>query len=125
MFEVETGVEEEELGTRNRKSGSRKSSTRRSSTRKASGTRRKTSSRKTTARKTPDGWRLDGTKIYSTGSTGLRWYGVWAKTDEPDARVGQARQGLGRRRAGAGRDVGVERFIDFVGQKRLQAGPVG
>jgi alkylation response protein AidB-like acyl-CoA dehydrogenase len=43
---------------------------------------------KTTARKTPDGWRLDGTKIYSTGSTGLRWFGVWAKTDEAEPRVG-------------------------------------
>ncbi|HEY6879606.1 MAG TPA: acyl-CoA dehydrogenase family protein [Polyangiales bacterium] len=43
---------------------------------------------KTTARKTADGWRIDGTKIYSTGSTGLRWYGVWAKTDEPEPRLG-------------------------------------
>ncbi|MET0287696.1 MAG: acyl-CoA dehydrogenase family protein [Polyangiales bacterium] len=43
---------------------------------------------KTTARKTPEGWRLDGSKIYSTGSTGLRWFGVWAKTDEPEPRVG-------------------------------------
>jgi alkylation response protein AidB-like acyl-CoA dehydrogenase len=43
---------------------------------------------KTTARRTPEGWRLDGTKIYSTGSTGLRWYGVWAKTDEAEPRVG-------------------------------------
>ncbi|HEX5657297.1 MAG TPA: acyl-CoA dehydrogenase family protein, partial [Polyangiales bacterium] len=30
---------------------------------------------KTTARKTADGWRLSGSKIYSTGSTGLRWFG--------------------------------------------------
>lgn len=43
---------------------------------------------KTTARKTAEGWRIDGTKIYATGSTGLRWYGVWAKTDEVEPRVG-------------------------------------
>lgn len=42
----------------------------------------------TTARRTAEGWALIGTKIYSTGSTGLDWYGVWAKTDEPEPRVG-------------------------------------
>lgn len=42
----------------------------------------------TIARRTPDGWRLTGHKIYSTGSSVLRWYLVWAKTDEPDVRVG-------------------------------------
>lgn len=42
----------------------------------------------TTARRTAKGWALTGTKIYSTGSTGLDWYGVWAKTDEPEPRVG-------------------------------------
>jgi alkylation response protein AidB-like acyl-CoA dehydrogenase len=43
---------------------------------------------KTTAYATSRGWRIEGTKIYSTGSTGLRWFGVWAKTDEPSPRVG-------------------------------------
>ncbi|MDB4973907.1 MAG: putative acyl-CoA dehydrogenase [Myxococcaceae bacterium] len=43
---------------------------------------------KTEARRSADGWLLSGTKIYSTGSTGLRWYAVWAKTDEPEPRVG-------------------------------------
>jgi len=43
---------------------------------------------KTEARRTPQGWSLSGNKIYSTGSTGLRWFGVWAKTDEPEPRVG-------------------------------------
>jgi alkylation response protein AidB-like acyl-CoA dehydrogenase len=43
---------------------------------------------KTVARATSDGWRITGNKIYSTGSTGLRWFGVWAKTDEPEPRVG-------------------------------------
>lgn len=42
----------------------------------------------TVARATPEGWRIDGRKIYSTGSTGLRWFSVWAKTDEPETRVG-------------------------------------
>jgi alkylation response protein AidB-like acyl-CoA dehydrogenase len=42
----------------------------------------------TTARRTETGWRLSGRKIYSTGSPILKWYAVWAKTDEPDVRVG-------------------------------------
>jgi alkylation response protein AidB-like acyl-CoA dehydrogenase len=42
----------------------------------------------TVARATPEGWRLTGRKIYSTGSTGLRWFSVWAKTDESEPRVG-------------------------------------
>lgn len=42
----------------------------------------------TIARRTPDGWSLSGTKIYSTGSTGLNWYVVWARTDEEQPRVG-------------------------------------
>lgn len=42
----------------------------------------------TVARRTADGWAITGTKIYSTGSTGLDWFSVWAKTDEDDPRVG-------------------------------------
>ncbi|MGM4892097.1 acyl-CoA dehydrogenase family protein [Tardiphaga sp. 839_C3_N1_4] len=42
----------------------------------------------TTAKRTADGWRITGRKIYSTGSPILKWYTVWAKTDEPDVRVG-------------------------------------
>jgi alkylation response protein AidB-like acyl-CoA dehydrogenase len=42
----------------------------------------------TIARKTETGWRLTGRKIYSTGAPILKWYTVWAKTDEPDVRVG-------------------------------------
>lgn len=42
----------------------------------------------TIARRTPDGWRLTGHKIYSTGSPILKWYLVWARTDEQPARVG-------------------------------------
>ncbi|WP_326948407.1 MULTISPECIES: acyl-CoA dehydrogenase family protein [unclassified Amycolatopsis] len=42
----------------------------------------------TIARRTADGWRLTGRKIYSTGSVGLRWMIVWARTDEPEPRVG-------------------------------------
>lgn len=43
----------------------------------------------TTARRTPEGWRISGRKIYSTGAPILKWMTVWAKTDEPDIRVGQ------------------------------------
>ena len=43
---------------------------------------------KTVARRTADGWAINGAKIYSTGSTGLTWFSVWAKTDEPEPRVG-------------------------------------
>ncbi|WP_437880764.1 acyl-CoA dehydrogenase family protein [Pseudomonas sp. LRF_L74] len=42
----------------------------------------------TTARRTPEGWRLSGTKIYSTGSHGLTWYVVWARSDDADPLVG-------------------------------------
>ncbi|MEC3911408.1 acyl-CoA dehydrogenase family protein [Sphingobium sp. CR2-8] len=42
----------------------------------------------TIARRTADGWAISGTKIYSTGSTGLDWFSVWAKTDEDEPRVG-------------------------------------
>lgn len=40
------------------------------------------------ARRTGDGWLLSGRKIYSTGSVGLRRMVVWARTDEPEPRVG-------------------------------------
>lgn len=42
----------------------------------------------TTARRAAAGWLISGAKIYSTGSTGLGWYLVWAKTDEAEPRVG-------------------------------------
>ncbi len=42
----------------------------------------------TIARKTADGWSLSGRKIYSTGSPALTWMIVWARTDEPEPRVG-------------------------------------
>jgi alkylation response protein AidB-like acyl-CoA dehydrogenase len=42
----------------------------------------------TVARKTETGWRLSGRKIYSTGAPILKWYAVWASTDEPEVRVG-------------------------------------
>ncbi|AOH85223.1 acyl-CoA dehydrogenase [Sphingomonas panacis] len=43
---------------------------------------------KTVARRTDEGWAITGEKIYSTGSTGLDWFAVWAKTDEETPRVG-------------------------------------
>ncbi len=42
----------------------------------------------TVARRTETGWRLTGRKIYSTGAPILKWYAVWAKTDESTLRVG-------------------------------------
>src|SRR3979411_3032471 len=42
----------------------------------------------TIARRTKTGWRLSGRKIYSTGAPILKWYAVWARTDEPETRVG-------------------------------------
>ena len=42
----------------------------------------------TTARRTPQGWRLSGHKLYSTGSEGLAWLVVWARTEEAQPRVG-------------------------------------
>jgi alkylation response protein AidB-like acyl-CoA dehydrogenase len=42
----------------------------------------------TLARRTPEGWVIDGSKIYSTGSYGLTWYLVWARSDDADPLVG-------------------------------------
>lgn len=42
----------------------------------------------TTARRTAEGWRISGSKIYSTGSHGLTWYNVWARSDDADPLVG-------------------------------------
>jgi alkylation response protein AidB-like acyl-CoA dehydrogenase len=42
----------------------------------------------TIARRTETGWRLSGRKIYSTGAPILKWYAVWARTDELEVRVG-------------------------------------
>ncbi|KQM19003.1 acyl-CoA dehydrogenase family protein [Novosphingobium sp. Leaf2] len=43
---------------------------------------------KTTARRTSEGWRISGEKIYATGSTGLDWFAVWARTDDEQPKVG-------------------------------------
>ena len=42
----------------------------------------------TIARRTPEGWRISGRKIYSTGSTALTWLVVWARSDDPEPLVG-------------------------------------
>ncbi len=42
----------------------------------------------TIARLTGEGWRVSGRKIYSTGSSLLRWGVVWARTDAAEAQVG-------------------------------------
>jgi alkylation response protein AidB-like acyl-CoA dehydrogenase len=43
---------------------------------------------KTVARREGDAWVISGEKIYSTGSTGLDWFAVFARTDEPTPRLG-------------------------------------
>lgn len=43
---------------------------------------------KTVARRSAEGWSISGEKIYSTGSTGLDWFAVWAVTDEETPQVG-------------------------------------
>jgi alkylation response protein AidB-like acyl-CoA dehydrogenase len=42
----------------------------------------------TVARRTPEGWRLSGRKIYSTGAPALTWMVIWARTDDPEPLVG-------------------------------------
>ena len=42
----------------------------------------------TTAKQTADGWRIDGHKIYATGSPMLAWMLVFARTADPDPLVG-------------------------------------
>ncbi|NWB96947.1 acyl-CoA/acyl-ACP dehydrogenase [Pseudomonas gingeri] len=42
----------------------------------------------TVARRTAAGWRISGRKIYSTGSHGLTWFSVWARSTDEDPLVG-------------------------------------
>ncbi|VVN68240.1 acyl-CoA dehydrogenase family protein [Pseudomonas fluorescens] len=42
----------------------------------------------TIARRTAAGWRISGRKIYSTGSHGLSWFSVWARSNDEDPLVG-------------------------------------
>jgi alkylation response protein AidB-like acyl-CoA dehydrogenase len=42
----------------------------------------------TIARRTTAGWRISGRKIYSTGSHGLSWFSVWARSNDEDPLVG-------------------------------------
>lgn len=42
----------------------------------------------TIARRVAGGWLLSGHKLYSTGIPALRWLCVWARTDEPEPRIG-------------------------------------
>jgi alkylation response protein AidB-like acyl-CoA dehydrogenase len=42
----------------------------------------------TVARRVGDVWQLSGHKLYSTGIPALRWLAVWARTDEPEPRLG-------------------------------------
>ncbi|MGF6724280.1 alkylation response protein AidB-like acyl-CoA dehydrogenase [Paraburkholderia sp. GAS41] len=42
----------------------------------------------TVGKREADHWRLNGRKLYSTGSPGLTWLAVWGRTDEATPRVG-------------------------------------
>ncbi|MDG5496125.1 acyl-CoA dehydrogenase family protein [Niveispirillum sp. BGYR6] len=42
----------------------------------------------TVARRVSDGWRISGRKLYSTGSTVLDWFVVWARSDDETPLVG-------------------------------------
>lgn len=42
----------------------------------------------TVATRVGDRWRLSGHKLYTTGIPALRWLAVWARTHEPEPRVG-------------------------------------
>jgi alkylation response protein AidB-like acyl-CoA dehydrogenase len=42
----------------------------------------------TLAARSGEGWIINGSKIYSTGSPGLTWLAVWARSDETPPRVG-------------------------------------
>ncbi|KXU32715.1 acyl-CoA dehydrogenase [Sphingobium sp. 22B] len=42
----------------------------------------------TVGRRTPDGWILNGRKIYSTGAPGLTWMSVWGRSDDDRPLVG-------------------------------------
>ncbi|SCW28768.1 MULTISPECIES: acyl-CoA dehydrogenase family protein [unclassified Pseudomonas] len=42
----------------------------------------------TIARRTSEGWRISGRKLYSTGSHGLTWFSVWARSTDEDPLVG-------------------------------------
>ncbi|PUA19654.1 acyl-CoA dehydrogenase family protein [Glaciimonas sp. PCH181] len=42
----------------------------------------------TIAKRTPEGWRINGSKIYSTGAPRLTWLAVWARSDDPEPLVG-------------------------------------
>lgn len=42
----------------------------------------------TTARRTPEGWRISGRKVYSTGVPRLTWLAVWARSDDALPLVG-------------------------------------
>jgi alkylation response protein AidB-like acyl-CoA dehydrogenase len=42
----------------------------------------------TVARRVGEGWQLSGHKLYTTGIPALSWLAVWARTDEPEPRLG-------------------------------------
>ncbi len=71
-----------------------------------------------TARRTPDGWRLSGRKIYSTGALALDWLSVYARTDEPSPRVGYFLV------PAASRGIRIEATWDHLGMRATRSDDV-
>ncbi|MGE7416872.1 acyl-CoA dehydrogenase family protein [Methylobacterium tarhaniae] len=63
----------------------------------------------TVARRVPEGWRVTGRKIYSTGAPMLAFGLVWARTDEAEPRVGFVVVPM------AAPGVGIEETWDHLG----------
>ncbi|HMK82017.1 MAG TPA: acyl-CoA dehydrogenase family protein [Xanthobacteraceae bacterium] len=72
----------------------------------------------TIARRSADGWRLSGRKIYSTGALALRWFSVYARTDEDTPRVGYFLV------PAAARGVRIEETWDHLGMRATRSDDV-
>ena len=72
----------------------------------------------TIARRNADGWRLSGRKIYSTGALALRWFSVYARTDEDVPRVGYFLV------PAASRGIRIEETWDHLGMRATRSDDV-
>lgn len=72
----------------------------------------------TLARRTQHGWLLSGRKIYSTGAAALRWFSVYARTDEATPRIGYFLVPAGSR------GVRIEETWDHLGMRATRSDDV-
>jgi alkylation response protein AidB-like acyl-CoA dehydrogenase len=70
------------------------------------------------ARRTGDGWLVTGRKIYSTGALALRWFSVYARSDEATPRVGYFLV------PAASRGVRIEETWDHLGMRATRSDDV-